>query len=240
MADTPVNSSNVGSEDGVPYKERNLEQEGYQAPPDTAGLAEQGYQSDLAQKHKTVAGAQSYADTLAKLAQNRAEQEQQIGGSYDAATKAGLGQQQMRGGQALSAVAGDNSAANYGAVLAAGQAQGVNEANYVGQQNLAKTQATTAAHEAALESQAQAAGAQQAANEYAYKAGSDEKERQALRTQSDAKLAQIIKDNKGTFNDDEQTMYNQIVAYAQTIGDPTVRAELIQRANNILAGVEDV
>lgn len=240
MADTPVNSSNVGDEENAPYKPRNLAEEGPQAPPDTAALAEQGYGQELGLKHAAVQGSQNYADTLAKLAQNRSQYEQQIGSAYDTATKGGLGQLQQRGGQALAAVAGDNSAANYGAVLQAGQNQGINEANYIGAQGLAKTQAMQGAHEAALEAEAQAAGAQQAAKEYAYKAGSDEAERQALRTQADAKVSQIIKDNKGTFNDDEQTMYNQIFAYAQTVGDPTVRAELIQRANNILSGVEDV
>lgn len=239
MADTPVNSSNVGAEDeDVAYAPRDPSQEGAQTQ--GADSAVQGYTTDLGLKHQAVAGAQSYADTLANLAKNRAGYESQIGSSYDAATKAGLGQLQQRGGQALASVAGNNSAANYGAVLAAGQQQGINEAAYEGQQGLAKTAAMQQAHESALDAEAQAAGAKQAALEYQYKAGSDEKERQALRGAADAKLSEIIKNNKGTLHDDVSTMAIQIRNYAATVGDPLVRDELLKRADAIESGVEDV
>lgn len=237
MGDTPVNSSNVGADDEAPYQERDPSQEGVQTG--TADASQQGWQSDLDLKHQTVAGAQSYADKLKLLAQNRAGYETQIGTAYDADTKAGLGQMQQRGGQTLAAVAGNNSAANYGAVLAAGQQQGINEAAYTGQQGLAKTQAMQGAHEAALDAEAQAAGAQQAALEYKFKAGSDEKERQALRGAADAKIAEIIKNNKGA-NDDEETMAIQMRDYANTIGDPVLRQEILRRADAIESGIEDV
>ena len=204
--------------------------------------AETGYQQGKALKAAALEASKKQADIYGQIAAAKTGQAGAVGSAYDAATKAGITDMRAAGAQALAAAqaGGGEGAANYGAMLQNAATTGRGLSSFEASQTAAKTGAMQAAQNAALEAQAQAGGAQAAYAKEALAAGSDEAERNALRAQAADQEATIIKNNKGAFNDDEQTMYQQLVAYAQTVGDPVVKQEIIDRAKRILSGAEDV
>lgn len=203
--------------------------------------AQAGYDKDKALKAAAVGASKKTADIYGQIAATKQGQVGQIGQGYDAQTKAGGNDLRAAGAQALAASqsGGGEGAANYGAMLQAAANTGRGIASFDASQGVAKTAAIQNAQNAALDAQAQAGSAQQAYAKEALAAGSDEKDRNALRAQAADQEATIIKNNKDA-DDDESTMYTQLIAYAQTIGDPVVRQEVIDRAKRILSGAEDV
>ena len=201
--------------------------------------AYQGYAQDMALKKAAVGASKNTADIYSQIAAAKQGQALQIGQGYDAQTKAGGNDLRAAGAQALAAAqsGGGEGAANYGAMLQGAADTGRGIASFDASQGVAKTAAVQNAQNAALEAQAQAGSAQQAAAKEAFAAGSDEKDRNALRAQVADYVATVIKSHHHSIlPDDKQSMYNDLITYKQTIGDPVVQQEIDDQAHRLLNG----
>jgi hypothetical protein len=160
--------------------------------------------------------------------------------------KAGIAGKQSIRAQAAEGLAAAQSAggagggAAYGqsgdAGIKAGNAGAAYDLNLAGQKSAFETEMMDKAAAARLAG----TGQQLEAQKFMADQGTLTEDRTTKTAQADAAIAGIIKNNKGFFNDDEATMYSQIMNLLATEDDPSVQEYIKMRANNIKNKIEDV
>lgn len=134
--------------------------------------------------------------------------------------------------------AGGGSA--YGALGQAGQTAGLQGAQFESGLAQQKSEFVTGMLDKAAQARQAGLGQQLEAQKFMAEQGSTTEDRQKRQAELDARVAKIIENNKGFFNDDEGTMYQQIMQLAATEDDSAMKTYLQTRANNIKNKTEDV
>lgn len=158
--------------------------------------------------------------------------------------KAGIAGRAGIRGQAAEALANASATAGsgsgYGAMLQAGKQSGNDVAQFETGLTAQKNAFATDMMDKAQAARLAGTGQQLEAQKFIAEQGDTTSDRNTRQAELDTRIADIVKNNKGFFNDDEETMYQQIMQLANSEGDPAMKNYITQRATNIRYKKEDV
>lgn len=159
---------------------------------------------------------------------------------FDKAGKVGAANIRSQAAESLANAQAQGGNSGYGAMLQAGKQSGMDQANFQANLTGQKAQFQQGIMEQKAAAEQAGFGQQLEAQKFIASQGDETEDTANEQAQLDAKIAQIVKNNKGFFNDDEDTMAQQIMALTGTIKNPKLRDYVQQRAGAIKTGKEDV
>lgn len=184
-------------------------------------------QQGIKNAYGVASASQNAADALGTASQSELS-------GIDQSTTAGMAGIRAAGAEGLAAGAssGGNTGNAYAGALQAGENSGAKQAQFGGQQALARGNAEFSNTQAVGDARSAAAAQALEATKYAQTSGSQTQDKQKKIADYTTQMQQILQNNKHWYGDDEAQAKQQIEAMVSTEEDPDVKKYFQDQADN--------